>query len=117
MTWHTVGRTEELAEGKHIVVKVDNKEIGVFREDDRYYAILNVCPHAYAPIAASGRVEPLLTAEGDGSYHLDKERKVLRCPWHHWEFELESGQAICHMKQRLRTFAVEAENGFIKVKL
>lgn len=117
MTWHAVGKAEQLAEGRSLMVAVEGKEIGIFRENGAYFAVLNVCPHAFAPIAATGRVEGTLTANTSGSYQLDQGRKVLRCPWHHWEFELDGGRPVCHLKQRLKTFPVEVESGVIKVNV
>jgi nitrite reductase/ring-hydroxylating ferredoxin subunit len=111
MALHHIADVGEIASGQRKLVTIGNKEIGIFNEEGRYYAVLNMCPHAYAPIC-EGRIQGTLTADTDGAieaYTLDSGRKVLRCPWHHWEFELETGQAVCHIKQRLKTYPVHVE--------
>ncbi|MDF2721182.1 MAG: hypothetical protein K0Q59_857 [Paenibacillus sp.] len=121
MTMHQVARVGDVAPGKQIIVTVGKRQIGIFYEDDRYYAVLNVCPHAYAPICR-GRVEtPVLTdsvqGQADAQYFLDTSRKVLRCPWHHWEFELDTGKPMCDVKQRLKTYPVHIDGEWICLEL
>jgi Ferredoxin subunits of nitrite reductase and ring-hydroxylating dioxygenases len=105
MAEYVVGQVGEISSGKPKIIDAGGKEIGVFYEGGAYYGVLNICPHLRAPIC-QGRVESMLTAPNYGSYKLEQDRKVLRCPWHHWEFELETGKAACGIKQRIKTYAV-----------
>jgi nitrite reductase/ring-hydroxylating ferredoxin subunit len=116
MAFQIVATTDEIADGEHKLIQSGRREIGVFREGDSYYAVLNHCPHAGAPIC-QGTVQGVLVASADGEYELQSERLVLRCPWHHWEFELESGAPVCDIKQRLKTFPVKVEGNHVLVDM
>ncbi|WNR45756.1 Rieske (2Fe-2S) protein [Paenibacillus roseipurpureus] len=122
MALHHVADIGDLQEGQRKLVTIGKQQIGIFHEEGKYYAVLNVCPHAYAPVC-EGKVEAPLMAEVVGSqpsavYELDSGRRVLRCPWHHWEFELNSGKPVCSgIKMRLRTYTVHQQDGRLYVEV
>jgi nitrite reductase (NADH) small subunit len=51
----------------------------------------------------------------DFRYVYGRAGRVLRCAWHGWEFEIESGRALVDPKVRAKTFPVEVENGDVYV--
>jgi 3-phenylpropionate/trans-cinnamate dioxygenase ferredoxin subunit len=117
MEWHLVAEVGEIAPGKPKLVTVDNKQIGIFLEGGAYYAVLNYCPHAKAEIC-KGRVTGTLFSPAPGEYDMRHDALVLRCPWHHWEFALDTGKAvISSVKQRLKTYQVKVEDGSIYVEV
>jgi nitrite reductase (NADH) small subunit len=67
--------------------------VAVFNVGGRVFAVENSCPHQGGPLC-KGRVSGarLPTAPYENRY--DGERPILTCPWHGWEFELESGKAL-----------------------
>ena len=105
MAWYQVASRDEIAPGQPKIVDVGGKSIGVFYEGGRYYAILNHCPHFGAPVCR-GKVFGAVTAEEPGQQSYDETRPILRCPWHHWEFDMETGRALTPIKQRLKTYNV-----------
>ncbi len=109
MAWHQVAQVGEIAPGKPKIVSVSGKEIGVFWEGERYFAVLNYCPHFGAPVCL-GQVFGAITSDEPGQQSYDASRPILCCPWHRWEFDLETGQALTPIKQRLRTYDVRVEN-------
>jgi nitrite reductase (NADH) small subunit len=116
MKWHLVASVGELAPGKAKLVTVDNKQLGIFHEGGAYYAILNFCPHAKAEIC-KGRVTGTLFSPAPGEYDMRHDMLVLRCPWHHWEFSLDTGKAVIpSIKQRLQIFQVKVENDNVFVE-
>lgn len=117
VSWRWVARTEELTPGKAKIVKVDNREIGIFREQNNYYAVLNVCPHFHAEIC-KGRITGTLIAEDPDTLRMRHDLLVLRCPWHHWEFDIKTGKAIIpSIKQKLKVYEVKEENGDIYINV
>ena len=114
MAWQRVIQANEIAEGKQKIVEVGGKEVGLFYEGGAYYAVLNFCPHAGAPVCR-GWVEGTVTADASGCLDYNADRKVLRCPWHHWEFELATGKAVAPIKQKIRTYPVEVRDGWLYV--
>ena len=50
MARHAVGSVGEIAPGERKIVEVEGRSIGVFNVRGTYVAVLNVCPHALAPV-------------------------------------------------------------------
>lgn len=122
--WISLFPAQDVPKGERRIVTVGKREIGVFHEPEGWYACINVCPHAAAPICR-GWIEPCLTAdafEADGDraaaprLRRDPGRKVLRCPWHHWEFHLDDGAPVVPMKRRLKTYPVRIRDGQVEVQ-
>ena len=88
----------------------------MIRWADKLYAVRNVCPHQSGPVC-QGQLLPLLTAAEPGVTSLDRDagQPVLACPWHGWEFGLDSGSAVWNARYRLRTYAIEVRDGRVLV--
>lgn len=117
MEWHLAAGVEEVAPGKAKIVTINNKEIGIFQEGGAYYAVLNICPHNRAEVC-KGRVTGTLFSSMPGEYEMRHDALVLRCPWHRWEFSLDTGRStIPSVKERIKTYEVKVEDGSIFVAL
>lgn len=116
MAWHEVAQVGEVAPGKPKILTVAGKELGVFYEGERYFAVLNFCPHYGAPICL-GKVTGAVTSSEPGQQDYDHQRLVLRCPWHRWEFDLETGAALAPIRQRIKTYPVRREGETLWVEL
>ena len=114
MSWVAVAKLEECKPGKAHIVNVNGREIGIIHEGDQYYAILNHCPHSGAPVCR-GRVEGRVVRDESGSITYDHGARTLRCPWHHWEFDLASGRALVPIRERLKVYPVRVENDTVYV--
>lgn len=112
MSWVEVAKVEDCEPGSMRLVEVAGKEVGLFNLDGQYYAVLNHCPHQGAPIC-KGRVKGRVTFDSQGRLTYDREAKILRCPWHHWEFDLDSGKALVPINQRIKRFPVKVWEGSI----
>lgn len=103
-----VANVADLPPGARTIVEVDGRSIGLFNVNGQYRAILNLCPHAFAPICLGpvrGTTRP--TAQ-PGDYTWVSEGEIIACPWHGWEFSLLTGESMVD-KRRLRLFPVEVE--------
>jgi nitrite reductase/ring-hydroxylating ferredoxin subunit len=111
-----VGGAAEFAEGTVTLRRAGNQEVGVVRWADELYAVRNVCPHQSGPVC-EGQLLPSLTAPKPGVRSLarDPAQPVLACPWHGWEFELDTGSAVWNPCYRLRTYAIEVRDGRVLV--
>lgn len=49
MSWIGVCDAEQVQEDFPYSGNIDGKEIGIYLIDGEYYALEDVCPHAYAP--------------------------------------------------------------------
>jgi nitrite reductase/ring-hydroxylating ferredoxin subunit len=104
-----VGRVDEFEPGTRRVVKVGSRDIGVFRVDDRFFAVRNRCPHQGGPLAA-GRVFRRMIADGPGQVTLEKSA-LISCPWHGWHWDMETGEAYAPGDPRVRSYPVGVRPG------
>lgn len=111
-----IGRVEEFPVGAMRVVRAGRLEIGVVRQEGgAFHAVRNRCPHRGAPICKGSMGGTMLpSAPGELAYGL--ELGVLRCPWHGYEFDIVSGDALFGVTGlRLRTFPVVVRTGELHV--
>ena len=93
-------------------------EIAVFRVDDGFRAYRNRCPHQQGPVC-TGPVSGTLVATAGTDWRLAwvLEGRVLICPWHSMEFDLDSGRRLRAQSERLRAFPVDVNNGEVFVQI
>ena len=70
----SVGRTAEFSTGHGRMVVVNGRHVAIFRLDDGYFAIDNLCLHQAGPLCEG----PI----ADG---------VVTCPWHGWSYDIRTG--------------------------
>jgi nitrite reductase (NADH) small subunit len=109
---HDVGAIADLERHGRLIARVGGREIGVVRARDGLRALRNRCPHHGGPLClgpvrereagAPGRYEP-------------SGREVLRCPWHGWEFDLETGRCLDDPALRVAVYSVEIRDGRVLV--
>jgi 3-phenylpropionate/trans-cinnamate dioxygenase ferredoxin subunit len=106
---HPICRLADFPAGSQRQVQVGSRAVAVFHLDDRFYALRDACPHQGAALSA-GTVVSELRASAPGEYRFDAERKCVRCPWHGWEYDLESGHSYYDpAHDRVRAYAVAVE--------
>ncbi len=111
---HLVAKAAELLPGERRIVTIGEREIGVFNVGGEFYALRNICPHRGAPLC-KGRLRPLIVSHE--VYHIDSARdgEILKCPWHQWEFDIKTGQALFDTNLRVKTYNVKQEGDEIVV--
>lgn len=108
---HVICSVEELPPGSRKIVDIEGRSIGVFNVDGRYYAVRNVCPHHGAPLCLGEITGTMLPSEPH-QYVWGRERQILQCPWHGFEFDLETGRAIYDPNDlRVNVYPVAVEDG------
>lgn len=104
-----VSRVDEFPPGERRIIEAGRRSIGVFRVGDRFYAVNNHCPHQGGPLCR-GRVKPWLTSAAPGEYTVDTGEALIACPWHGWEYDLETGQSFLGPGEPpVRTYDVSVE--------
>jgi len=104
--------------GKRIVQDAQRGvSIGVFNVAREFFALKNVCPHLGAPLC-QGSIHSTHRPSAVFVFEPDLAGRILRCPWHGWEFDIVTGQALYDADSRVATYpcAVD-ENGDIIVSL
>ena len=111
---HLVCKADALAPGDRIVRDFDKLSVGVFNVHGRFYALHNRCPHRGGALCL-GPVTGTARTDAGFRFVYEREGEVLRCAWHGWEFEIESGRSLVDERIRAKTFAVEVEDGNVYV--
>jgi len=107
----------ELPIGARRIVDLDGISIGVFNVGGRFCAIKNVCPHMGAPIC-QGTIHATHRPSDVQEFHPALADRILRCPWHGWEFDLITGKGLYDATSRMATYAVEIDsNGDVVLML
>ena len=113
-----VGPADEIQPGRPAFVKHGDVEIAVFRLDDGFRAYRNRCPHQQGPVC-TGPVSGTLVATAATDWRLAwvLEDRVLICPWHTMEFDLDTGRRLRGRSERLRAYPVDVQDGEVFVRV
>ena len=95
-----VASASELGPGSSKKIELNGKEIALFNVEGSFYAIDDMCPHRGGSLS-EGFIES----------------GVVSCPWHGWQFQLNSGECltdpgICQTKYEVK---VEGNDVLINV--
>lgn len=97
-SWKIACRSDQLEDGCAIEVVLGKTVIAVFRQGSDVYAMDGMCSHQGGPIA-QGTVE----------------HGCVTCPWHGWQYELETGIQTINRQPLQECFAVREQEGLIEV--
>ena len=87
--------------GAGTFIEHDGKELGVFVLSPRQvFVIDNACPHAGGNLSAGD------VADG-----------VVTCPWHQWQFNLDSGVCIDSFAARVRKYPARIRDDWVEIRL
>ena len=109
-------RSSDLPLGERMILNLDGKSIGLFNVGGRFYALHNRCPHTGGPLCLGPIAGTALPTTGR-KFEYGREGSILRCAWHGWEFEIETGRCLVDPKIRARTYAVTVEDDDIVVNI
>lgn len=103
-------KRDELGPGQMRAVTVGRRHIAlVCTEDGSYKAIADSCPHEGARMSG-GQMEKMWLSDESRRYYPSDEYSVVVCPWHNWEFDLDTGcSTVEPHRMRLKTYAARVE--------
>lgn len=111
MAKYVVGTTQDLPEGSRRILTLGGRSVGVFNVGGRYFAVRNRCPHQGAELCL-GVLTGHLESHTPGEYRYSRANEMLRCPWHGWEFDLETGESWFDPERvRVRRYPVTVQKG------
>jgi len=96
--WLDIGPVSQISPGTARTLPVQGgEEIAVFHTlDNRFYALVNACPHKRGPLS-------------QGIVH----GSVVTCPLHNWNISLKTGEALGDDKGCVPTIPVKVDAGRI----
>ena len=89
---------DELDEGRPKIVRLNGRNIALFRVNGAYYAVANNCLHRGGPL-------------GEGE--LDNYQ--VTCPWHGWKYDVRDGSLTVIPTLKVKTYPVKVEDGMVLV--
>jgi len=105
----------ELPPGARATVEAFGTEVALFNVDGALFAVANACPHYGGPLC-HGRIAGTRLPGEPYEHRYGREGRVLVCPWHGWEFDLETGRAIFDEDVSVRVFDAAVEDGSIVLR-
>lgn len=100
LRWMRVAQSGEVAEGTAIEAVLGKNIVAVFRCEGHLTAIDGMCAHQGGPLA-----------EGDVA------DGCVTCPWHGWQYEVDTGIQTINRKPLQRIFEVRETDGHIEVRV
>jgi len=113
---HLVAAVEDIPPGGRKILKVKGREVGVFNLDGEYYALKNVCIHQGARVCL-GRVTGTTLPSEVYEFKYGMEGRILRCPWHGWEYDITTGRSLFDEKVGVVKYPVSVEDGQIYITM
>ena len=114
-----VGKESEFGDKDRKIIAQDELEIGVFRVDGEFYAYENRCTHQGGPVCQGkilNKVEEILgddmTSKG---LKFSDEHVHIVCPWHGYEYNLQTGRHPGNKNVRLKPYKVKVDRGDVYV--
>jgi nitrite reductase (NADH) small subunit len=112
---HRVGEVDAVRRDGCRVIEVDGRPVGVISVGEEFYAIHDRCPHMGASMCA-GSLGGTLVAAAPHELVYGMDDRVIRCPWHGWEFDLVTGRSLLEPERvGLRTYRVSERDGDVVV--
>lgn len=115
-TLHYVASADEVTEANRVVTEIKGRQIAVFAVDGEYHALLNFCPHQGGPVC-EGVVGGNIDADEEGQLVFENDRGTVACPWHGWQFEIDTGHHVANSEYRVPSFDVRLRDGDVYVEL
>jgi nitrite reductase/ring-hydroxylating ferredoxin subunit len=115
---YPAGPVDDFPAGSIEVITIRARSVGIVNTGTDFYAILNVCPHALAPVC-EGRLTGTFLPSPQGAPVWGLDGRILRCPWHGFEFDLGDGgrSVFTTFRARVRMFPASVENGVVHVEM
>lgn len=95
-----VGQADGFGPGGHFV-KVEGRHIALFRLDDGFHALDNLCLHHAGPLCEGA---------------IDAHDEVT-CPWHGWSYEIRTGRLVQDPNVGVTRHDVRVVDGQVQIRL
>lgn len=97
--YEKVAKVTDIAPGSFQAAEVRGRKIVLYNVDGTFYATDARCAHQGGPLG-----DGLLTGS------------VVSCPWHAWQFDVRTGEAVFDPGVRIACYAVKVEGDDVLVE-
>jgi nitrite reductase/ring-hydroxylating ferredoxin subunit len=116
LTRVVIGPAAGLPRGSRTLIEHGPHRVAVFNVGGRLYAVRNRCPHHGGPLC-HGRIGGTRVPTHSLNYEWGLLDRVLTCPWHGWQFDLDTGATLFDPLKSVPVYRVAVEDGEIAVYL
>lgn len=112
MPEHRLADFPSLHAGQKVVLDFDGKKVIVVNVAGTLRAVGAVCAHQGGPLDLGGvfdEVRARVGADGKVIEYLANEGNVVACPWHGWEYDMETGRCLWNERYRVATYRIERD--------
>ncbi len=103
--WIDVADAGDVSEGSAREFVVGEFVIAVFRDEGNLYALDGLCAHQGGPVAKGALSK------------TDCGKTCVTCPWHGWQYELETGIQTVNRQPLQQTFPIRQRDGRIEIRI
>ncbi len=114
MAVYYVAEVNSIPPSEHLIVEVEGRSIGIYNLNGEFYAIHNYCPHQGAALCL-GPVCGTNLPSNVYEYSFGRQKEIVRCPWHGWEFDIKTGKSLFDEKVRARSYRTQVQNGRVGI--
>ena len=107
-TRYLVALASEIPPGSCKVVEAGGRTVGVYNIGGSFFALRNVCPHQGAELC-KGLQTAYVAGGQPGEFVYEREKEIVRCPWHQWEFDIKTGVMVVDKRMRTKCYEVTVE--------
>jgi len=119
MTTLKVGKVSDFSDRAKVIVSHGDVEIGVFFVKGKFFAYRNMCPHQGGPVCRGQLINRVVELLGEDQISVGLEFSPddvhIVCPWHGYEFNVETGVHPGKSDVRLKPYPVEVIDGEVFV--
>jgi nitrite reductase/ring-hydroxylating ferredoxin subunit len=113
-----VCRKSELGAGELVRTQLGPIPVVVLRsQSGSLHALSAKCLHQGGPLELGKVYQHHASTKNAGEYVLDPGREVLKCPWHGYEYDIQSGCTVFDSSRAIQTFDVYEEGDEIIVQM
>jgi 3-phenylpropionate/trans-cinnamate dioxygenase ferredoxin subunit len=110
---HRVGTVAEVRRAGCCTVEVHGRPVTVLSVGEKFFAVHDRCPHMGASMC-TGTLGGTFVASAPHELVYGRHERVIRCPWHGWEFDLETGRSLLEPERvGLKTYPVTVKDGVV----
>jgi len=105
--------------GRFKIIELGGRQIGITKlKDGQFRAVRNVCPHKGAPVCL-GPISGTQLPSDVGQLIYGRQGEVLACPWHGFEFDLNTGEELIRSGSptKLLMYPTVVQDGQVVVSL
>lgn len=84
---------EDLKARRIVGVEVEGRDLVVLDTPNGIRVLRGLCPHQGARLGG-GVLCGHMAAGEIAEYRYERSGEIVRCPWHGWEFDSETGQSL-----------------------